>query len=75
MHTVESAERLGHCPQESSAKRNYYDQKRYDNGDLRPIDGIAPQPILETLNKKHADDYGKGYDAYKLGEHDIFRCH
>ena len=62
MHTVESAERLGHCPQESSAERNFYDQKRYNNGDLRPIDGITPQPILGALNKKHADDYGKGYD-------------
>lgn len=71
MPTVESEERLWNCPQDSSAKRNYYDQKRYDNEDLRPIDGIAPQPILETLNKKHTSGYGRADDAYELGEHPL----
>jgi hypothetical protein len=43
----------------------------YDNEDLRPIDGIAPQPILETLNKKHTSGYGRADDAYELGEHPL----
>jgi hypothetical protein len=34
--------------------------------------GLLRSQILEALNKKHANDYGKGYDAHKLGEHDIF---
>ena len=36
---------------------------------MRPKEGITPQPIFKTLNKKHTSGYGRADDAYELGEH------
>ena len=38
---------------------------------MRPKEGITPQPIFKTLNKKHTSGYGRADDAYELGEHPL----
>jgi hypothetical protein len=50
-------------------------RKRPTTANCPPKDRITAEPVVETLDKKHATGYGQADDAHKLAKYQIFWRH